>query len=72
MQRLSRKTDLYPKHFVLEDVTLVDTEPVTDGGFADIYKGTYKGQVVCLKTIRVSQAEYFVKVRLFDAKLELP
>ena len=63
---------MYPKCFTLEDITVIDSEPVVDGGFADIYKGTYRGQVVCLKTLRISQAEYLVKARLFDVKFELP
>ena len=68
MQRLSQKTGLYPECFSLEDMTLVLNEPVTAGGFADIYKGYYKGQMVCLKAIRVyqsSRVQSVLKVYLF-------
>ena len=65
MQRLSRKTNLYPKTFTLKDVMVIDNSRVGAGGFADIYKGRFKDQFVCLKMIRAfksSQVEYIVKV----------
>ncbi|KAG6907407.1 hypothetical protein DXG01_009019 [Tephrocybe rancida] len=58
-QRLSVKSGLYPR-----DVVQDSQHPVTGGGFADIYKGSFGGQVVCLKTIRVyqdSQLEHVLK-----------
>ncbi|KAG6887626.1 hypothetical protein C0995_013956 [Termitomyces sp. Mi166 len=41
--------------YELKGVQLSETGPVTAGGFADIYKGGFEGQVVCLKVIRVYQ-----------------
>ncbi|KAG6907410.1 hypothetical protein DXG01_009022 [Tephrocybe rancida] len=63
-QRLSVKSGLYPVCYGLRDVVQDSQHPVTGGGFADIYKGSFGGQVVCLKTIRVyqdSQLEHVLK-----------
>ncbi|KAG6908560.1 hypothetical protein DXG01_004193 [Tephrocybe rancida] len=55
IQRLSVKSNLYPVCYELRDVVEDSQHPVTCGGFADIYKGSFSGQVVCLKTIRIYQ-----------------
>ncbi|KAG6910945.1 hypothetical protein DXG01_005999 [Tephrocybe rancida] len=63
-QRLSTKSARYPVCFELKGVTKDSQEPVAGGGFADIYKGLFEGQVVCLKTIRIyqdSQLEHVLK-----------
>ncbi|KAG6843459.1 hypothetical protein H0H87_004374, partial [Tephrocybe sp. NHM501043] len=54
-QRLSKKSGIYPVCFQLEHVVQEGEHPVTAGGFADIYKGDFRGQAVCLKAIRVYQ-----------------
>ncbi|KAG6916432.1 hypothetical protein DXG01_006836 [Tephrocybe rancida] len=63
-QRLSLKTGLYPVCYELNDVIQESADPVAGGGFADVYKGRFRGQVVCLKTIRLyrdSQLEHVLK-----------
>ncbi|KAF9464908.1 kinase-like domain-containing protein [Collybia nuda] len=63
-QRLSRTTDVYPARFKLQGVKLTDCYPYANGGFADVYRGTHEGRVVCLKAIRLSkpsQVKYFYK-----------
>ncbi|KAG6917342.1 hypothetical protein DXG01_002913 [Tephrocybe rancida] len=63
-QRLSIKSGLYPICYELKGVVQDSQDPVTGGGFADIYKGSFGGQVVCLKTLRVyqeSQLEHILK-----------
>ncbi|KAG5353082.1 hypothetical protein C0989_010464 [Termitomyces sp. Mn162] len=63
-QRLSEHSGLYPVCYRLKGVEQVEAEPVTAGGFADIYKAKFQGQVVCLKVIRLyqnSQLEYVLK-----------
>lgn len=66
MQRLSKKSQLYPKCFDLKDaVQAIGDDPVAAGSFADIHKGRFQNQLVCIKLIRVyqsSQVEYVVKV----------
>ncbi|KAG6908621.1 hypothetical protein DXG01_003946 [Tephrocybe rancida] len=54
-QRISAKSGLYPTCYELKDVVQDGEYPESSGGFADIYKGTFRGQVVCLKTIRLYQ-----------------
>jgi hypothetical protein len=49
MQRLSKKTNLYPTFFALNGVTEIGSDPVAARGFADIYKGRFEGWYVCLK-----------------------
>ena len=77
MQRLSKKTNLYPKFFSLEDgdITEIGRDPVAAGSFADIYKARFKNQLVSLKVIRVFEAsgvEYVVKVcHFFHVRLEV-
>ncbi|RDB18405.1 Serine/threonine-protein kinase STY8 [Hypsizygus marmoreus] len=63
-QRLSRRTELYPTCYSLGGVELVGNDAITAGGFADIYKGRFHGQTVCLKVMRLyqtSDVEHFLK-----------
>ncbi|KAG6874929.1 hypothetical protein C0992_005935, partial [Termitomyces sp. T32_za158] len=51
MQRLAAAAELFPDFYQLFDITVPDY-PECSGGFADIYKGVYRGRPVCLKVIR--------------------
>ncbi|KAG6815591.1 hypothetical protein H0H87_000323 [Tephrocybe sp. NHM501043] len=42
-QRLSKKSGLYPDRYELKGIQQDESEPVTAGGFADIYRGTFEG-----------------------------
>ena len=56
---------MYPICYNLGDIELESEYPVAAGSFADIYKGRFRGQVVCLKVIRIyqtSQVQMFLKV----------
>jgi hypothetical protein len=66
---LSKKTGLYPKCLALDadNVTKLGKHPVAAGGFGDIWKGLIRGQMACLKIVRIyseSDVREFVKVRL--------
>ncbi|KAH0590098.1 hypothetical protein H2248_000273 [Termitomyces sp. 'cryptogamus'] len=64
-QRLAKRSQLYPACYELQDIIQDNRLPVEAGGFADIYKGRFEGQTVCLKAIRVYQStriEYLLKV----------
>lgn len=37
---------------MLKGVELISNDPLTSGGFGDIYKGFFRGQHVCLKVVR--------------------
>ncbi|KAG6909853.1 hypothetical protein DXG01_014881 [Tephrocybe rancida] len=63
-QRLSSKAELAPTSYTLQEVTQVGEDPVASGAFADIYKGQYKGQAVCLKRMRIhkkAQIDHILK-----------
>ena len=65
--RLARKSALYPQCFALTDVVCEGVDPVTYGGYGDIYRGYFQGRVVCLKVVRAyanSDPVSLFKVRL--------
>ncbi|KAG5649592.1 hypothetical protein H0H81_002971, partial [Sphagnurus paluster] len=57
MKRLSTKANLYPRVFDLENVSGLDTDTLASGGFANIRKGRYNEQDVCIKTIRTYKGQ---------------
>ncbi|KAG6808944.1 hypothetical protein H0H92_002288 [Tricholoma furcatifolium] len=65
-QRLAGRCGLYPTCYELRDITEPDaSKAALVGGFADIFKGTFRGRPVCLKTIRRNKQvdlERFMKV----------
>ncbi|KAG6811012.1 hypothetical protein H0H92_009353 [Tricholoma furcatifolium] len=66
-QRLAAASDLYPISYELSTITTLDL-PECSGGFADIYKGDFRGSPVCVKTIRLhrdTEMHYFMKVRCY-------
>ncbi|KAF9779315.1 CNH domain-containing protein [Thelephora terrestris] len=48
-------TTLPSSYFIPGDVSRVGVEPVASGGFADVWEGTYGGNRVCIKCLRISQ-----------------
>ncbi|KAG6915349.1 hypothetical protein DXG01_012023 [Tephrocybe rancida] len=63
-QRLAKRSNLYPACYELKNIVQEGQFPLEAGGFADIYKGRFEGQPVCLKAIRVYQStrvEYLIK-----------
>ncbi|GLB37955.1 putative protein tyrosine kinase [Lyophyllum shimeji] len=64
-QRLAGKSGLYPACYELTGVTIVGEHSESAGRFADIYKGSFRGRLVCLKTIRLdkkTQIDHLLKV----------
>ncbi|KAG6907771.1 hypothetical protein DXG01_007484 [Tephrocybe rancida] len=64
-RRLAKKSNLYPTCYELGNIVQEGQLPIEAGGFADIYKGWFEGQPVCLKAIRVYQTtrvEYLIKI----------
>ncbi|KAG6907250.1 hypothetical protein DXG01_009703 [Tephrocybe rancida] len=67
LQRISTRSGLYPACYELDGIQQIGQYPVTAGGFADIYKGKLRAQVVCLKTIRLyekSQIDHVLRGRI--------
>ncbi|KAG6839578.1 hypothetical protein C0991_001359, partial [Blastosporella zonata] len=54
-QRLSNTSNLYPTCYELKNIIQEGQHPVDAGGYADIYKGDFQGQAVCLKAMRMYQ-----------------
>ena len=40
---------------ISDDLTQVGDDPVADGGFSEVWKGTYNGRKVCIKNLKVSE-----------------
>ncbi|KXN82740.1 Ephrin type-A receptor 2 [Leucoagaricus sp. SymC.cos] len=58
IQRLSKKSALYPECFVLKDVSIQKNSDgsihtISSGKFGDVWRGTMQDQDVCLKVMRV-------------------
>ncbi|KAG6839972.1 hypothetical protein C0991_009927 [Blastosporella zonata] len=65
-QRLSRRSGLHPTCYELKGIKLLSEFPIASGGFADVYKGNFEGQTVCLKVLRIYQTtkvQSFFEVR---------
>ncbi|KAG6807802.1 hypothetical protein H0H92_006368 [Tricholoma furcatifolium] len=52
LQQLVKGSGFLPARYTLDGVTISDTREVVSGGFADIYRGNVRGQLVCVKVIR--------------------
>ncbi|KAJ3570019.1 hypothetical protein NP233_g4676 [Leucocoprinus birnbaumii] len=53
LSKLAKSACVFPQCYELKGVELESTKPQDGGGFADIYKGTYEQQSICLKVVRV-------------------
>ncbi|KAF8960149.1 kinase-like domain-containing protein, partial [Flammula alnicola] len=63
LSRLSSKAGLHPRCFILNGIEWAPS-PTTSGHFSDIWKGDFRGQIVCLKVIKIyqnSDKEQFLK-----------
>ncbi|KAG5635022.1 hypothetical protein H0H81_012681 [Sphagnurus paluster] len=61
-KRLSMNSGLYPSAFILEDVERLDELPFANGGFAEIWRGTFQKQPVSLKILRIIKGTSYDKV----------
>lgn len=51
--RISRKTGLYPEILLQNRVVLEGEDAVAAGQFGDVWKGTYGGQKVAVKVLKL-------------------
>ncbi|KAL0069386.1 hypothetical protein AAF712_003409 [Marasmius tenuissimus] len=64
---LLNKHHILPSSLFVEDVAQEGKFAVASGSFADIYKGTYRGRLVCLKVLRFHiQAEQHKKDKIAE------
>ena len=58
LQRLCGASGVLPASFMLtEGFDEIDERPFTSGGFADVYKATYKGQLVVAKALKTTSVD---------------
>ncbi|KAG6907392.1 hypothetical protein DXG01_009039 [Tephrocybe rancida] len=70
IKTLSGPAKQFPHRFFLGPVPNITDYPVASGGFADVYKVNFQGEVTCLKVIRLygqSQVEHLAKVYAKEA-----
>ena len=53
MLRLSSRSGIYPKVLVQNSVTIEGSYPLTAGQFGDVWKGTFQGQQVAIKILKL-------------------
>jgi hypothetical protein len=53
--KLSEASEIIPASVLIRGLSLIEQQPVSGGGFADIYRAMYRGQEVALKHLRVRQ-----------------
>lgn len=58
IMKLSIRSGLLPNSLLITDVVMSSSESVAGGGFADIFRGTYKGRLVALKRLRVFRSTH--------------
>ena len=58
LQRLCGASGILPASFMLTDgFDHIDQRPFANGGFADVYKATYRGQPVAAKALRTTSTD---------------
>lgn len=58
LQRLCGASGVLPASFMLTDgFDNLESRPFTSGGFADVYRATYKGQLVVAKALKTTTVE---------------
>ncbi|KAG6906991.1 hypothetical protein DXG01_011067 [Tephrocybe rancida] len=53
--RLSRRSKLFPGRLWQKEVSLEGSEPITAGKFGEVWKGTFCGQAVAVKVLKIYQ-----------------
>jgi hypothetical protein len=57
MNKLAERTGKLPSTLFIDDVRLESSTSIAHGGFADIYRGKYEGNLVAVKRPRVYESE---------------
>jgi hypothetical protein len=55
--RVADARNIFPSSLYIKSVKLLGREPVSGGGFADVFAGQWKGKDVALKRIRVFKGD---------------
>lgn len=54
--KLAKSARVFPRCYELKGIEY-DSEPVDGGGFAEVHKGKYRDEKICLKIVRVYQKQ---------------
>ena len=63
LRKVSASCGVLPRSYRLEGVTLDDIIPYASGGFADIWKGQWDGNRVCVKAFRTQAGANLEKIK---------
>jgi len=70
LHKLCELCDILPSSHVISDaLNREDNEPKYSGGFADVYQGTYKGELVAIKSLRVQYARDWTTFRRVHSRI---
>ena len=53
IEKIVRTRRIWPRYLFLSPVCLIDAQPFGGGGYADVYKGDYRGRRMALKVLRI-------------------
>ncbi|KAF9450874.1 kinase-like protein [Macrolepiota fuliginosa MF-IS2] len=54
---ITKSARVYPRCYTLKNLKISDAQPLAGGGFADIYKVSYKKEIMCVKVFRLFKKE---------------
>ena len=65
LRKLCSKCKILPvSHILDQELTKTNELPYANGGFADVYRGLYKGNQVAIKSLRISSQDDPEKVKM--------
>lgn len=53
LRKLAKSAQVFPQCYELKGVQCDFSRPQEGGGFADIFKGEYENQTICVKAVRI-------------------
>lgn len=53
--KLAKSINIFPRCYELKGIQCDPLKPLGGGGFAEVYKGEYGSQAICLKIVRLHQ-----------------
>jgi hypothetical protein len=73
LQKLCGACCLLPdSHIISDGLELTNELPIANGGFANVYQGSYRGRPVAIKALKLSQADETVLSKRASTYLHIP
>lgn len=64
MRKICGRCGILPtSHIISEGLVITTERPITSGGFADVFRGTWKGVLVAIKVFRILSTDRLDKMR---------